>query len=119
MKDARSFTPGEWARDSQTFIFQCNDPRRGNHWTFCIEGATLQELDPRRPFAAAEAFDELREGIYRAAFKRMLYADSKAPQTLSVVDIRCGCDEVLNEGSAHRAAVGMQIDRAVASAWPH
>jgi hypothetical protein len=101
------FSAETWMAGAETFTFQCQDPRRGDQWTFCLSRATLEELDPNRPFAHASAFDSNRARIYSAASARMKVADPLLPQVLSAYDVRYARtgarkDEAKREGKRHR-----------------
>ena len=83
-----NFTAETWVAGPEAFVFRCQDPRRGDRWTFCISRATLQELEPQSPFKPVAAFDALRSRIHSAASARMRVADPMVQQVLSAYDIR-------------------------------
>ena len=102
-----SFSAETWVAGPEAFIFRCQDPRRGDRWTFCVSRTTLQELDPTQPFKPVAAFDALRARIHSAASARMRVADPLVQQVLSAYDIRYARtgarkDESKNEGRRQR-----------------
>jgi hypothetical protein len=83
-----TFGPETWVAGPEAFIFWCQDPRRGERWTFCVSRSTLEELAPSKSMKPSAAFDAFRAGIHSAASARMRVADPLVQQVLSAYDIR-------------------------------
>ena len=83
-----SFSAETWMPGPEAFIFHCQNPRRGDRWTFSVSRSTLEELEPKDPFQPAAAFDAVRSRVHSAASARMKVADPTVQQVLSAYDIR-------------------------------
>ena len=83
-----TFGAETWVAGPEAFIFWCQDPRRGERWTFCVSRSTLEELAPTKSMKPSAAFEAFRAGIHSAASARMRVADPLVQQVLSAYDIR-------------------------------
>ena len=96
MPELRNFSPEVWVKERKAFIFQCENQRYGDKATFCVTQSALQDLEPKKRFEPAAAFDALRPVIYGAALERMRVASPMVQHVLTAHQLWVIRQEVLS-----------------------